>query len=280
MHRKLCILQANCQGDEYNRLLETHAGFMSRYRLVRYTNYTREHIPDEELARCELFLYQHLGENWGDLASDVLLAKLPPSTPSICLPNMFFKGYWPFWTGNGPIDYSDTLLNRLIDEGATKPMILKVYMQGGMFTPELLKKTFDDTIAHEREKEKRCFMTTWDLVLRHWRKEFLFHTVNHPGPRLLLHVANGLLDALNLPPLDPDATNRLVPQDEPFPMYSFFHLPFHPKIAEFHKLSFGGAGYGFKVFERTMTFEQYISRYIDCRQNGYEELFTGYLQVV
>jgi hypothetical protein len=29
-----------------------------------------------------------------------------------------------------------------------------------------------------------------------------------------------------------------------------------------------------------MTFEQYVSRYIDCRLNHMEDLFLGYLQVV
>lgn len=280
MHRKLCILQANCQGDEYNRLLETHAAFMSRYRLTRYTNYTREHIPDETLARCGLFLYQHLGPDWGELASDRLLKKLPPGTPAICLPNMFFKGCWPFWTHNSPIEHGDAVLNRLIDEGTPKPVILKLYLGHDMFSEKLLKETLDETIEREKEKEKRCFMTTWDVVLRHWRKKPLFHTVNHPGQTLLLHVANGLLNALGLPPLDRDAPSRLKPRAEAFPMYSFFDLPIHPKVAEFHKLSFGGQGYGFRVFHRTMTFDQYVSRYIDCRLNKLDKQFVGYLQAV
>jgi hypothetical protein len=29
-----------------------------------------------------------------------------------------------------------------------------------------------------------------------------------------------------------------------------------------------------------MTIEQYISRYIDCRLNGYADNFPGYLQLV
>lgn len=280
MHRKLCILQANCQGDEINRLLETHSLFMSRYRIKRFTNYTREHIPDEALAQCDLFLYQHLGDNWHELSSERLLPKLSPKAVTLCIPNMFFKAYWPLWTSNSPIDYGDILLNRLIDEGASKPAILKVYLHGNALSDTMIKKALDDTIDQEREKEKRCFMTTTELVLRGWRKEFLFHTVNHPGRRLLLHVTNGLLAALGMPPLDADAPDRVVPRNEAFPMYSFFDLPIHPKVAAFHKLSFGGAGYLFRVFQKQLTFEQYISRYIDCRHNGMDDNFTGYLQLV
>ena len=280
MHRKLCILQANCQGDEINRLLETHSRFMSHYRIKRFTNYTHELIPAEELARCSLFLYQHLGDQWGEISSNRLLAKLPEKAVALCLPNMFFKGYWPLWTSDSPVGYGDILLNRLIDEGASKPAILKVYLHSNALNETMIKKALDDTIAQEREKEKRWFMTTTGLVLRNWRREFLFHTANHPGGSLLLYVTNGLLDALGMPPLDADAPNRVVPRTEAFPMYSFFDLPIHPKVSEFHKLSFGGEGYRFRVFQKRLTFEQYISRYIDCRQNGMDDNFTGYLQLV
>ena len=38
--------------------------------------------------------------------------------PRIEIPNLFFKGYWPFWTNAAQgIDFADSLLERLLSQG-------------------------------------------------------------------------------------------------------------------------------------------------------------------
>ena len=81
--KPIAILHANCQGRPLAaRLLaspEFAGGFMPRV----YLNYAREAIPAADLERCGLFLYQHLGPEWGDLSSAALLARLPAGCPSL-----------------------------------------------------------------------------------------------------------------------------------------------------------------------------------------------------
>lgn len=278
MHRELCLMHANCQGDELETLLTASSAFSRKYRLVRRTNYTREPVPPHELAGCSLFLYQHLSENWGDVSSEALLRRLPASSLALRIPNLFFKGYWPFWTNDSPIAFGDSLLNRLIDEGASKPVILRIYLHGNIQSFVDLQASLEESIAIERQKEQQTCTRTVDFFLEHWKRRPLFHTVNHPGRELLLLAANGILNAADLPPLQEDELAAVFRAG--FPSYADFDLPIHPQVAAFHGLAFAGPDAEYTVFGRRMTFAAYISRYIDCRLNGMDADFIGYLQLI
>jgi hypothetical protein len=279
MEKRLCVLHANCQGDELARLLGASAAFGRAFRLERYTNYTREIIPEASFAGCDVFVYQHLGAHWGEFSSESLLGRIPAKAVSLCLPNMLFKVYWPFWTSDGPISFSDTLLDRLIAEEIPKDVILRLYLHTDIRRFIDLREALEETVSREREKERRCFMGTVDAVLAHWKRLQLFHTVNHPGTFLLEHVAGGLLEALGLPPLTAEERASAAGA-ETFPSYADFDLPIHPRVAAEYGLSFGGPEHAYTIFGRPMTFAQYVSRYIDCRRAGMDADFLGYLQLV
>lgn len=259
-------------------LLTASAAFNRAYRLIRRTNYTREPVAEEELASCGLFLYQHLDEFWGEFSSAALLRRLPASATALCIPNLFFKGYWPFWTSDSPIAFGDSLLNRLIDEGASKPVILRIYLHGNIRSFVDLKASLEETVEKERQKERLTCVSTVDFLLERWKRHLAFHTVNHPGRDMLLHAANGILEAAGFPPLTDD--ERAAAFHAGFPSYSDFDLPVHPQVAAFHGLEFTGPESGFAVFGRRMTFTAYISRYIDCRANGMGDDFISYLHLV
>lgn len=279
MCKKICILHANCQGDEIERLLLLSKVFPDCYQLYRYTNYTRDAISEDLLADCQLFLYQQLGPAWGELSSESLLAKLPPHSLQLRIPNMFFRTYWPFWTNRSPMDFGDSLLDRLIDEGASKPIILRIYLHGDIRSFADLAAIAENNFAIETVKEEQTCVKTVDFIRDQWKKKPLFHTVNHPGKELLLLTVNGILRQLDFPPLGESELADLESCGE-FPSYADFDLPIHPQVAAFHKLDFIRPGHLFSVFGKKMTFEQYISRYIDCRLNGMEKNFLGYLQLV
>lgn len=272
-------MHANCQGVELERLLRASRAFDCTYRIVHRTNFTREPVSRDDLSSCSLFLYQHLGEGWGELASSVLLAGLSPETIVLRLPNLFFKGYWPFWTSGGPIDFGDVLLNRLIDEGASKAVILRIYLHSDIQAFVDLQASLDETLRREREKEADSPIQTLDFFLERWKSAMQFHTINHPGYDLLLHVAQQILGQLDLPPHS-KAELQTLAREGFFPSYANFDLPIHPQVAAFHNLQFGGPEQSYALFGRRVTFEQYISRYIDCRLNGLEHYFLGYLQLV
>ena len=271
---ELCILHANCQGEPLAECLAASLGFARHWRIKHYTNYTREAIPPEELATATLFLYQRLGPEWAEISSPALQARLSSGAAALCIPNMFFTGYWPFWTSDSIMPFGDLALDKLIESGAGKPEILRVYLHGPVERMADLAGVVRDSLARERKKEEGCVVPTADLVEARWKTEPLFQTVNHPGKTLLLHVADGILAHLGLPALPQAFRTAFRPE------YEGFHLPLHPRVAVWHQLAFGGQDATYPVFGRSLSFAQYISRYIDCRQNGLESDFLGYLQLV
>ena len=272
--KKFCLMHANCQGEPLSELLLLSEPFAAQWEIRHYLNYTKEHVPREALDNCDLFLYQHLEEKWGDLASSAMLARLGPKAASFCLPNMFFKGCWPFWTTDSPMDFGDTMLDRLLTSGVGKPEIMKVYLRGDITKFVDLAALLAETLSLEEKKEKFCDVATVPIIHEYWQREMLFYTCNHPAKRLLAHVANAVLTHLGYPALPESRLRDYQPE------YAEFELPFHPGVARFHNLGYAGEGYEFLVFGRRMCFGRYISRYIECRRQGMEDSFLPFLQLV
>ena len=273
-HRELCLLHANCQGEPLALLLRSSPEFSVRWRVRHYTNYTREAIPTEDIAGATLFLYQHLGADWDEFSSAALLGAVNPDAVSLCIPNMFFKGYWPFWTNDSPMDFADVLLEKLLASGAGKPEIIKIYLHGTVTNMMNVDAVVAETLRIETDKEERCDIKTAAFIAQNWKERRLFQTVNHPGEELLLMTAQEILARLGLPPLS-DEICAAFKYD-----YEGFHLPIHPKVASYFGLAFADESMEYLVFGKKMTFAQYVSRYIDCRLNGFEDSFLGYLQLV
>lgn len=271
--KKLCVVHANCQGDPLRALLSLHPQFGREYDIAKYTNYLREDIPAEQLEACDLFLYQPLGEQWNDHASDALLRKVSPTAVSMAIPNMLFKGYWPFWTNRSPMDYGDAMLDHMIDMGLEKKEILYLCLHTDLTRKYDLDAMLAESLAVERAKEHGCVVHTVDMVQELWKHEKLFNTINHPNRRLVLHVANGVLDALGMTPV-PDVVSAAF--TDPYPE---FELPLHPQVAAYHGLDFGGPQTRYAVYGTPRTYEEYVSRYVDCRLLGVES-FIAYLHVV
>ena len=272
--RETCVLHANCQGEPLARLLAASPVFSRRWNVVHYTNYTGESIPQDVLGRATLFLYQYMGPEWEESGSERLLARLNPKAGAVCIPNMFFLGYWPFWTNKSPMDFGDYFLDRLYESGAGKPEMLRIYLHGKVERMADLDAVVRDTLRMEKTKEERCAVKTVGFVEANWRAMRLFQTVNHPDVPLLLHAAGGILDYLGCGGL-PDGIRESFSY-----AYEGFYLPVHPGVAAYHCLGFAGETVEYPVFGRSMTFAQYVSRYIDCRMNNMEKEFLAYLQLV
>ncbi len=270
MKKKICILQANCQGEPVENLLRLSREFSETYEIHRFTNYIREVIPDELLANCDLFIYQHLAEGWKDLSSTNLCAKLKQDCKTITFPSMLFIHYWPLWSSKKGFDYTDTFLESLLERDLTESQILHLFMNA-----KITKiYDFDSIIAKsekiERAKESFCSAGYVDYILENYKEKRLFNTINHPGTELLSRTANAILSEMKLPDLTCD-------QIETFPApFPEFEQPIHPQIAEYLELEFAGLETRYNVYGASLTFKDYAIRYIKCRQMGIED-FIGFL---
>ena len=275
MNKELCIIHANCQADPMLELLLKHAPFCERFAVEKYTNYRQEKIDPARLAACRVFMYQHLGDKWGEHASKHLLSLVNPKAEVLRLPNMLFKGYWPFWTAHSPSDFGDFFLDKLIDLGLGKREILRLYLHNDLTRKFDLQAMLEESIAVEREKEKDCLVDYVDFILQYYRKEQVFSTINHPRLRLIRRMTASVLAALDLPGLADAEEKALAARSDPYPEFA---LPIHPQVAAFHGLEFIGPDTRYEVFGKQKTFEEYISNYIDCRFSGLES-FVCYLHV-
>ncbi len=271
MDKELCILHANCQGGPLRDLLLANGRFAARYEVRLVTNYTREPVPDAVLDACSLFLYQHLGPQWGELASESLLARLPGKAESLCVPNMFFLGYWPLWHSAPGFDFRDRLLDALLDMGLSKAEALHVYLKTDLGKKYDLDGLIGASIERERQREAATPIKYLDTVLAGFRDTMLFRTVNHPGPLLMRLAADGVLEHLGLRPAVADAAGAADLHPE-------FVLPIHPQVAEHLGLRFAGPDAEYPVFGKSKTFARYAEDYVDCRLLGIDD-FTAYLHL-
>jgi hypothetical protein len=269
MGRELCLIHANCQGDSLRSLLAATPDFARLFELRKYTNYRKEPIPQEDFDRCRVFLYQHLGERWNDLASDVLLARLHPAACRLKVPNLLFKGYWPLWTNKSSMNYGDILLDLLIARGCSETETLHIYLRGSLKDKYDLDALRAESLACERRKEKGAVIALTDFIEEHWRARQLFRTPNHPDKVLLLAAADAVLDRLGLGPVPPAVRDAFIPD------YPDCDLPIHPQAGAHFGLPFAGAGRLYSIYGRPMNFARYAACYVRClsRRLGNFEAF-------
>lgn len=270
--KRLAILHANCQGDPLARALLASPEFARAFAPRVYLNYAREEIPPADMDACGLFLYQYLGPEWGELSSAALLARLPAGTPSLCIPNMFFRGAWPLWSGAPGFDYRDLYLDYLIDMGLPGQDILHVYLRTPLAKKYDLAAKLAETTALERQRQERTPVPYLDHVLEHFRARPLFFTVNHPSAELIALAARGVLRELGLAPAEENTLAALETG------YEDFFLPVHPQVAEFYGLAYGGPDEAYPCYGHRRSFAQYAAAYVECRLAGIGD-FIGYLQV-
>lgn len=262
MSKQLCILHANCQGDALKLLLELSPEFRATYDIQRVVNYESGGREVPHLKNCGLFLYQHLGPQWQEGCTDNILRKLPAKAVAVCIPNMFFKGYWPFWRNSRPgeIEFCDNLIEELLRKGLSHDDVYNLYLK----CPPALAGDFaanaSDSLEIEKKKEEKTPIKYVSFIEENWRKRQIFLTINHPGVELLALEAQSLLKMLGFAPLPDDAIKSFVnPHDE-------FWLPVHPALGQRLNLPFVSKDRKYPCFGSLLTHSQYISCYLACRK--------------
>lgn len=262
MKRASCIIHANCQGDELRNILEHCPAFSEKFSVRALHNYQLEAPGEEALSKCSLFIYQPLGGKWKDLSSDRLCEKLPPHAIRVPMPNLFFKGYWPFWDHPRMIEYQDWLLEKLLETGTDDITVQRLYMKGKLAEHADLDKIAEDSLCEAERREQNIPIKTAAHIRRHWRERQLFMTASHPAAEMLELVASGILELLDLPK---DLTHVT-------PLFADFWLPIHPQTARHFRLPWIRDGQRYTIFKNKMTCEEFVRVYVACRRNGIKAL--------
>ena len=270
MAQALCLLHANCQGDALRPLLENAPAFGSRFYIRQYVNYTRQSIAARDIERCDLFLYQRLAPKWGDLSTEQMLPQLPPHCQAIEIPNLFFKGYWPFWSREERINFADSLLEALL-ERVSPHEAMTLYLRGSaglLGDAATLNRQAEESLCREEAKEAEGPIKCAPLLRERWRDEQMFITVNHPGRELVCHMADSLLRLLGLGGLPPSTRRDFV-----HPLEDFW-LPIHPAVGQALALPFASADRPWAIFDSQLTHREYTLCYLACRANNVADFLT------
>ncbi|QJB55444.1 WcbI family polysaccharide biosynthesis putative acetyltransferase [Pseudodesulfovibrio sp. zrk46] len=271
MTKELCIVHANCQGEPLVERLMACPEFAAQYDCRLFTNYVREPVPDDVLGRCSLFLHQYLGPKWNELASDVLIGKLPANARHLCVPNMFFTGYWPMWSGAGGFNYRCTHLDSYIDMGLSPEETVMLFLRSDVQSKYDLPGLVEASLKRERERESHTPIKYVHVIEEEFGSRRLYNTVNHPGPRLMNHAAKGILEHLGMTPPPAEAFDAL---GDPFPE---FEQPINPKVGAFFGWDFATPETKYNIYGRKMTYARYVANYVEARSKGVTD-FIGYLQ--
>lgn len=272
MDKELLLIHANCQGEPLAWFLGRLPGVAERFEIRLVTNFQGELLPDELLSRCNVFLYQHLGENWGELASELVKKRLPASCQTLSFPSMFFREYWPFWGHVADWEFPDTLLDSLLDKGLPPAEVKRVYLRSGVVPAHDFEAMTQASIDRERIKEQFTPIKHVERMLEGRKETMVFNTANHPGHELLCWLGKRVLEELGWD-LPDEGVVAFMPQ-----LHPEFKLPIHPLVAEARGLKFAGWETKYPVYGRKLTFEQYVDEYLLARMNGFNE-FISYLCV-
>jgi len=270
MGKELCVIHANCQGDALKQLLDASPDFASKFEIRHLRNYEKEALDQGLLDSCRLFLHQYLVQKWGPLSTEEVLPRLPPSAQAMCIPNCGFRGYWPFSINLPDMrEFGDSLLESLLAKGLPDQDILRIYLKGSPALFGDVELTAQNSLETERRKEVHTPIKYVDMIEADWRSEQLFLTVNHPGPRLLVHIAQSILRLLELARIPESfARNYTHPNNE-------FWVPIHPAVGSMLKLPFVFREKRYPCFGANLTHEEYTLVYLACRRNSFGDLLSA-----
>jgi len=261
--KQTLVFHANCQGEMLADVLGRHAPFAERFHCRLFINYAREPVPEALLGHCHAFVYQHLGPEWGALASDRLRAQLPHGCRAVAIPNMFLRLHWPLHQGGSrPHELRDILLDDLLERGVQPAQLGMLAQRRSLLRHYDLPGIVEKSLAHERAKEVRSDIAYVALMQELSARERCFYTVNHPGEKLLEHVANALLERLELPPLPAGAMQVLDWY------YRALELPINPAVAQELGLEFVDAQTRYTVYGARLTYGQFAEVYGRYRQES------------
>ena len=209
--KKTCIFYGNCQviynvHDVLNSLPE----FVNQYELITYVNHDRDQIKElsnintDILKKCDLFIYQPLGENHGVFSSENIKKYLKEDCIKISFPyiynSSFYTTYWesasPRWTIGTLVNCGWKNIMKLIIEDYKIEDILNLYDSGEI--DFYFEERMNICMTSLKEKENNCDIKVTKFILDNYKDKRLFITQNHLTNYFSKWITNNILEMINI----------------------------------------------------------------------------------
>ena len=220
----------NCFGKVLKEYLLEIPAFSEQYEI--HTYYMMDCVSKIDLDKvsvCDLFLYQHVGENALKFVNNPLNLDVKSYTPislirdvlpsdciKISIPSPYFSGYFVNGTNEHAIktlidlpsslrDYfpnycfNADLLNMLIKRESLEYM-LTFLSDPELYSKERVLSNLTNTVKNLRlrEVENAIDIPMSDFIEENYQKKRLFHTTNHPTKHMFQYVINKILPIIGM----------------------------------------------------------------------------------
>lgn len=277
-NRKILTSYGNCQTMPINSMCCTSNQIVSQYILlsilpvqdIRGSELVNGFSKDF-LSQIDYLIYQNVSsENKFSpkLASSELISGLRPDAKRVCIPNVYFKGYYPQVTHNarnpqfkdpklqnGAFPYGDENIIKMVDNMSPDEIVAEL-SRIDFYSKEFAVETAKDSLNELREREEKCDVMISDVIEKNYQTQLLFYTQNHPNSFLVETLLKRIFAYTN------DNFDDFVPSNA-YELKSR-QLPIYPSVKNALALSFDHDKFYWwtSLNENPVTFEQYVKDYI------------------
>lgn len=302
-HKKMLAVYGNCQAAYVLQMLSKTDILQGDF---VFLNFRGVHVMKgagydlSKLIKCfkylDVFIYQYvkMDTQFGEeFATDNIIKVLTPSCKKVCIPNIFFKGYYPHYVHDKesvffdeeknfywePIDGE---LNELFKKNYSVSECIKILESKNYFSKEDCEENVKKSLTELIKREEKCDVRISDYIEVYYTQKLLFYTPNHPTNivqkelvcRVLrrLGYKNFKIDMKDIPENDhvelfiyPSIRENLGLefQKNKFRVYKYFDLQYDDlkSYIEKYKLLLNNASYYMKNMESAILYnEKYVSK--------------------
>ena len=279
-NRKLFMVYGNCQISSIVSLFLTCEDFVENYLLIQVPPI--QDFKEEEkimgirpaiLKSLDVFCYQHVRQDNKfsyKLSTDYMTQHLKNSCKRICIPNIYFEGYWPQHIKNkfnppskkyknGLFPYGDKYIMEMWDKYSVDQIYTRISTRDFIPSEEILQN-YKDTIQELKIREQICDVTISDFIEKNYKENLLFYVPNHPKNIVLSELCHRIAEKigdLNLQLLDMDIEKAYDNNGR--------ELPIYPCVKEVLELKFDQNEWFYlrQAQKQACSFKDWVKTYYD-----------------
>lgn len=279
--RGKCLLIGTCISEGVEYFLRSSPEFMARYDLsCHWTNDNDKRLDLQTIfaefdERCDVVIYHPPGwADWGNEDSYLsLIEAIPETAQRITIPYPVFTPLWPFHCHDPrnrtlgdrigvhgcPVryPYGDSYIVSRVQKGECKEAIMADYLAADVPALIDVDHIFKTVFAIQARKELETSVKVLEFILHNFQDAAAFNSMNHVGNSTLLHMANQILQQLDLPGLPLcilERTSLLVHPESPI----------HPSLIRYFDLKYVNEDSRYQVNRvQRLTYPEYLANYID-----------------
>lgn len=193
---------------------------------------------------------------------------------TVTFPALRLELLWPMTCANdhngpepglphGRFPYGDKFVSACLARNVSPRQILDLATNGtwGSNWPDL-----DEAFRAESRRltagDATCDVKIGAHVLKRFRSQRLFWTVDHPTDTLIAEVTKRLLTAADLVPDAPHLVDQAFSPSESDGLLGILAVPIHPYVAAHFALAWYRPDQTYQAFDRTYTFQEYYEALI------------------